>query len=317
LPALTAELRQVLTSPTEPAGRRTAAAGALARLAAAGVPGADPDEWWGLADLSDERPLVDGDRRVLVSPSGIDSFGECELRWLLRRIGADPGGSLRSEVGKLIHELAIWLARPAPEPDALRAELDRALDRFNLGAPWLRSRERQHARDMLEKLLAWRDNYSGHDVLVTEASLQVEVGERAEVRGRVDWVDRDSDGRARVIDFKTGQTPTAVDRNGQLGSYQLAVEAGGIHGVPAGTPSGGAALVALGTGAAYRERSQRPLADDPDDPTWARELVDTTAAGMGGAVFRAYPGQRCRGCPVRRSCPAHNEGWQVGERDAR
>jgi hypothetical protein len=40
-------------------GRRHAAAAELARLAAAGVPGAHPDEWWGLRPLSDDRPLVD------------------------------------------------------------------------------------------------------------------------------------------------------------------------------------------------------------------------------------------------------------------
>ena len=38
-------------------GRRYRAARQLARLAAAGVPGADPDTWYGLPDVSTDDPL--------------------------------------------------------------------------------------------------------------------------------------------------------------------------------------------------------------------------------------------------------------------
>lgn len=318
LPALTAELRRVVTDAGEPSARREAAAGSLARLAAAGVPGADPDQWWGLAELSDTRPVLDPEAPVRVSPSSIDAFGDCELRWLMRQLGADPQGSLAADVGTLIHELASWLALPDVDPELMRGELETSLNRFNLGAPWLADREREKARAMLEKLLAWRAAYSGRDILATEAEIRVAVGGRAVIRGRVDWVEADSVGRARVIDFKTGRgTAADVARNAQLGAYQLAVEGDGIDGVPAGTPSGGAALLGIGgTAKAYKERMQPPLAEDPEDPGWARALVETTAEGMSGAVFRAFPErQLCRACPVRRTCPAHSEGWQVGERD--
>ena len=64
-PSVVAELRAVVTTPgsgrtNEAAGRRRAAAAAqLARLAAAGVRGADPHDWYGLCELSDERRLID------------------------------------------------------------------------------------------------------------------------------------------------------------------------------------------------------------------------------------------------------------------
>src|SRR6185437_3740264 len=57
LPSVVAELRAVVTDQgaEEPVGRRKAAAAAqLARLAAAGVTGADPRDWYGLAPLSDD-----------------------------------------------------------------------------------------------------------------------------------------------------------------------------------------------------------------------------------------------------------------------
>src|SRR5690606_9596815 len=52
LPALVAELRTVACDGGAPVALRRAAAGQLARLARAGVPGAAPDEWWGLRSLS-------------------------------------------------------------------------------------------------------------------------------------------------------------------------------------------------------------------------------------------------------------------------
>ncbi|GAB3870184.1 hypothetical protein GCM10027610_131500 [Dactylosporangium cerinum] len=47
LPTLVAELRVALIDPDATEERRAAAAAILARLAAEGVPGADPDSWWG------------------------------------------------------------------------------------------------------------------------------------------------------------------------------------------------------------------------------------------------------------------------------
>jgi hypothetical protein len=57
LPALVAELRSVTVDPQAAGDRRAAAARQLARLAAAGVPGAHPQEWYGLAPVSVQGPL--------------------------------------------------------------------------------------------------------------------------------------------------------------------------------------------------------------------------------------------------------------------
>ncbi|GAB3954028.1 hypothetical protein GCM10027614_60420 [Micromonospora vulcania] len=56
LPALVAELRTAITDPAAPAARRRVAAAELARLAAAGVPGAHPDDWWAARAL--RRPAA-------------------------------------------------------------------------------------------------------------------------------------------------------------------------------------------------------------------------------------------------------------------
>jgi hypothetical protein len=57
---------------------------------------------------------------------------------------------------------------------------------------------------------------------------------------------------------------------------------------------------------------QGPVADDPDDPCWAHQLVTEAAEGMAGATFPASGNPLCRTCKVRRSCPLQPEGRQVG-----
>jgi RecB family exonuclease len=132
------------------------------------------------------------------------------------------------------------------------------------------------------------------------------------VAGRVDRIERDADGRLRIVDLKTGKSkPTRAElaQHGQLGAYQVAVEEGGFPAL--GGRSAGAALVFIGKGGLSGLKPsvlpQPPLASS-DDPTWARALVEQTAEGMGAGEFRAAQGKACETCPVRSSCPVQPEG---------
>ena len=55
---------------------------------------------------------------------------------------------------------------------------------------------------------------------------------------------------------------------------------------------------------------QGALAEDPE-PGWAKDLVETVAAGMAGPVFEARVNPGCRTCPVASCCPVHPDGEQV------
>ncbi|HZB49901.1 MAG TPA: PD-(D/E)XK nuclease family protein, partial [Mycobacteriales bacterium] len=313
LPALVAELRAVVSDPKQVDLRRRAAAGQLARLARAGVAGADPDTWWGLAELSDDRPLAGAGDTVTVSPSALDRFVRCELRWLMEAAGARGPGAAAQSVGNALHEVAALAAEADPEDLAPR--LEAALDRLDLGGAWTTRRERARAREMLTTFLRWHRASRSRYVLVdVERSFSVPVGDGAVLTGRVDRLERDEAGRLVVVDLKTGRSRVVdadLARHPQLGAYQLAVAQGAFG---PGEEPGGAALVQIGLarsgGSAAREQEQRPLAED-DDPQWARELVGAAARGMGGAVFAATPGSACRICPTRISCPAHDAGRQV------
>jgi RecB family exonuclease len=313
LAPVVAELRAVVTDPVAAPAVRDVAAGHLARLAAEGVPGASPAEWYGLLPLSDDGPLRGPDEPVRVSPSRVEQFDTCALRWLLETAGGSPGPGAAQGLGTLVHDAATLTADPASATEAaLNARVDAGWQGLDLGGPWFADKERERARRMLRKLLGWlREN--GRDLVAVEEGFSVSVG-RAVLEGRVDRLERDADGRLVVVDLKTGKAAPRNDdvgTNPQLGAYQLAVTLGGFEHVAPDAAAGGAALVQLGTSAkAAKEQGQGPL-PDAEDPAWAEELVTRVAEGMAGSVFTAVVNDRCQVCPVRTSCPANADGAQV------
>ncbi|HST65055.1 MAG TPA: ATP-dependent DNA helicase, partial [Mycobacteriales bacterium] len=320
LPALVAELRSVVSDPKQADTRRRAAANELAGLAAAGVRGADPSVWYGLAGLSDPGPLAEAGEAVRVSPSALDRFVGCELRWLLESVGARGSEQAAQSVGTALHDVAAAaVTDQVTDAAELGERLEAALDRLDLGGAWTTRRERARARDMLATFLRWERSSRSRWVLVdVEKPFAVTVPPAAEgghpalLTGRIDRLERDEDGRLVVVDLKTGRSKPAegeLARHPQLGAYQLAVAAGAFG--PA--EPGGGVLVNLGT-AAERNRTQEqvPLGADAE-PDWARVRVQEAADGMGGAVFQARPGAFCRVCATRSSCPASDSGRQVTE----
>src|SRR6185369_8371355 len=101
--------RVAVTDPERPEALRAAAATQLARLAAAGVPGADPDQWWGLRPVSDPGPLVGEGAVVRVSPSTVESSLRCGLKWLLERHGGSNPPTAKQGIGNLVHAAAMLL----------------------------------------------------------------------------------------------------------------------------------------------------------------------------------------------------------------
>ena len=312
LAPVVAELRAVVTDPGRDPALREVAAAHLARLAAESVPGAAPAEWYGLLPLSDDGPLRDADEPVRVSPSRVEQFDTCALRWLLETSGGSPGPGAAQGLGTLVHDAATLAEDPARVSEAaLNERVDAGWSALDLGGPWFAGKERERAALMLRKFLGWLEE-NGRELVAVEEGFSVSVG-RALLEGRVDRLERDAEGRLVVVDLKTGKTAAKkgeVDTHAQLGVYQLAVALGGFDHVEPGAEPGGAALVQLGSGKAANEQHQRPLAQ-AEDPAWAEELVTRVAEGMAGSVFTAVVNDRCTMCPVKTSCPANSDGAQV------
>ncbi|MFC7592829.1 ATP-dependent helicase [Nonomuraea antimicrobica] len=314
MPALVADLRSAVTDPTKPRRLRHRAARQLARLAAAGVQGAHPNDWYALTPISDDRPLSWPDGVVSISPSAVESFTKCGLRWLLETSVGAAGTSTAQGLGNIIHALAVLAATDLPSEDLLGDRLDQIWNNLDFGGVWYNRKQRQVAEQMIGKFLRWHED-NPRELVALEEAFTAMVSEGVQIKGRVDRVERDSDNRAVIIDLKTGGSkPKAgdLDRHPQLGVYQLAALLGAFarHGM---TEPGGAALVQLGKAAGKNdalEQGQRPLADD-HDPGWAADLVDTVATGMSGPFFQAKVNDGCRTCAARASCPVNDNGGQV------
>ncbi|MBO4210531.1 PD-(D/E)XK nuclease family protein, partial [Micromonospora echinofusca] len=317
LAALVAELRTTVTDPAAPPTRRHAAAAELARMAAAGVPGAHPDEWWGLRGLSDDRPLVDEGEPVRVTPSSMESALRCSLRWLLERHGGTGPPSAAQGVGNLVHAAAMLAEDASADRGKLLEYVAGRFDAIELAARWMTGAERSRAEAMVDKLLRWLAG-NPRRLLAIEQEFAVRLDDPdrpVELVGRVDRLEVDADGRLVVVDLKTGRTTAATGaelaEHPQLGAYQVAVESGGFD--EFGTESGGAALVQLGTtGRDAREQTQAPV-DEAAEAGWARAMVRRTADTMAAATFAAVANSKCRVCPVRTSCPVSGQGRQVVE----
>ncbi|WP_374224713.1 PD-(D/E)XK nuclease family protein [Micromonospora sp. C51] len=317
LPALVAELRTAVADPAAPLARRRAAAAELARLAAAGVSGAHPDDWWGLRPLSDDRPLVDDGESVRVTPSGMESALRCSLRWLLERHGGSAPASTAQGVGNLVHAAAMLAEDARADRETLLEYVAARFDAIELAARWMVGPEQARAEEMVDKLLRWLAA-NPRRLLAIEQEFAVRLDDPrrpVELTGRVDRLEIDADGRLVVVDLKTGKSTAVTERevaeHPQLGAYQAAVEAGAF--AEFGDEPGGAALVQLGTAAKdAREQAQPPTTDGPE-AGWATALVRRTADTMAAATFAAVANSKCRVCPVRSSCPVSGQGRQVVE----
>ena len=313
MPALVADLRRAAADTGRPMPVRQAAAAQLARLAVAGVRAAHPRDWYALTELSDDRPIVSGGEAVRLSPSQVESFTRCGLRWLLEAaVGAGRSDVLR-HLGTVIHAAAVLAASGASEQD-VADRIDEIWHHLDFGSAWYSAKQRTLAEKMVRRFLDWHAA-NPRELVAVEQALKVRVGQ-VEITGRVDRLETDEAGRAVVIDLKTGGSAPRedeLDRHPQLGVYQLAVLLGAFERFGLAEP-GGAELVQLGKAAGVTARAkvqrQGTLADDPE-PGWAKDLVDTVAAGMAGPVFRAQVNPGCRTCPVANCCPVNPEGEQV------
>ncbi|HYZ55580.1 MAG TPA: ATP-dependent DNA helicase [Streptosporangiaceae bacterium] len=312
LSALTADLRRAAADRSRPLPVRRAAAAELARLASAGARGAHPRHWYALTPLSDAGPIARAGEQVRLSPSQVESFTRCGLRWLLESAAGAGRADVLRHLGTVIHAAAVLAARGASDEE-IGDRIDDIWHHLDFGSAWYAAKQRQQAQRMVRRFLDWHAA-NPRELVAVEQALHVQIGQ-VEITGRVDRLERDDRSRAVVVDLKTGGSAPRedeLDRHPQLGVYQLAVLLGAFERFGLTDP-GGAELVQVGkAGLAARARiQQQPALGDSPDPSWAKDLVEAVAAGMAGPVFEARVNPGCRTCPVAPCCPVHDKGTQV------
>ncbi len=323
LAELVGELRRVVCAPAGPDDdlrRRQRAVAQLARLAEAGVPGAHPDSWYGLADPSTDDPLRDPDQPAPVSPSDVEKIMKCPLRWVLERHGGDDGAALPSVTGTLVHALVQASASGVGEAEVEQV-LRHAWAGVDAGAPWFDRRELDRVRGMLAAFRRWfADSRTGLTQVAVEHDMELALpagpeGPALLLRGRVDRLEADAEGRPVIVDVKTGKSATsAADAavHPQLAVYQLAAALGAFGEVLSSREPGGGRLLFLahrGAGDKAAERTQPGLGPD-ELAGWRREL-HACAEATRAAGFRARENPDCGRCPVRTSCPVSDDGRAV------
>ncbi|MFG2559012.1 ATP-dependent helicase [Streptomyces sp. NPDC048496] len=335
--ALVAELRATTVDPDASDALRDEAAHRLARLAALTddegqplVPSAHPYRWWGLYEPTRSAvPLRDRDHPVALSGSALDQLANtCALQWFLgREVKADAPATAAQGFGNVVHVLADEVASGRTPADlaVLMERLDSVWDGLVFDAPWKSQQEKGQARVALERFLRWHvmdrtgrtSAASEHDFDVTLEAGEYEV----RIRGSMDRVERDADGRAYVVDFKTGkQSPTKdeVARHPQLAVYQLAVREGAVDEIFDGhrPAPGGAELVQLRQPAPKKEGGDalpKVQAQEPPTTEWVSDLLATAAGRVLDERFTPTTGQHCTHCTFRASCSAQSEGRHILE----
>ncbi|MET9331362.1 ATP-dependent DNA helicase [Streptomyces cellulosae] len=335
--ALVAELRATTVDPRVSDALREAAARRLARLAALAdedgrplVPSAHPYRWWGMYEPTHSKvPLRDRDQPVVLSGSALDQLANtCALQWFLgREVKADAPATAAQGFGNVVHVLADEVASghtPA-DLDVLMERLDSVWNALAFDAPWKSAQEKENARVALERFLKWHVmDRTGRTPVASEHDFDVtlESGDyQVRIRGQMDRVEADGEGRAYVVDFKTGkQAPSSreVERHPQLAVYQLAVREGAVDDVFDGVrpEPGGAELVQLRQGAAKRDGGEtlpKVQAQEPLEGEWVGDLLATAAGKVLDERFTPTAGQHCAHCAFRASCSARPEGRHVVE----
>ncbi|WP_307177385.1 ATP-dependent helicase [Streptomyces africanus] len=335
--ALVAELRATTVDPRVSDALREAAARRLARLAALAdedgrplVPSAHPYRWWGMFEPTESKvPLRDRDQPVVLSGSALDQLANtCALQWFLgREVKADAPATAAQGFGNVVHVLADEVASGHTPADlsVLMERLDSVWNALAFDAPWKSDQEKDNARVALERFLKWHVmDRTGRTPVASEHDFDVtlQAGDyQVRIRGQMDRVEADGEGRAYVVDFKTGkQAPTGkeVERHPQLAVYQLAVREGAVDDVFDGVrpEPGGAELVHLRQGAAQRDGGEtlpKVQAQEPLEGEWVGDLLATAAGKVLDERFTPTAGQHCTHCAFRASCSARQEGRHIVE----
>nr|WP_194956558.1 ATP-dependent DNA helicase [Aeromicrobium phoceense] len=319
LRGVVAELRRVGEQAEDPAVRDEAAA-MLAEIVRADLPptrAADPDRWWGLSGptLSD-APWRPQDHPLALSGSAVEGITACSLRWFLGREAHGESASTSAQgFGSIVHALAADVVQRGVEPDevAMAARLDEVWHRLDHQAAWLGERERQAAHETLVRFARWHRANPRTPLAAEHAFTTTLVvgGEEVLLRGSMDRVEIDAEGRVHVVAFKTSRNapgPRKIAEHAQLGIYQVAVEHGAVASLGVDQArSGGAELVQLRTPAGAKDpdspKVQPQAAPAPEEAFFALELLAESARVVRDESLVARPNEHCGFCDFQTLCP--------------
>jgi superfamily I DNA/RNA helicase len=283
----------------------------LQTLAAREIQSAKAENWLGGLKLSSTEPVLPPDAQVSVSPSNLQSFSECGLKWFIEKSGGRDGDSTAQLLGIAIHSLAAMLkGEPGLTFDELATRLENGWQLIDGNKGWVRDYQFSLALEKLEKFYKWHsENKSKRTLFAVEAEFEKVIG-RALFNGSVDRVEIDEAGRVYIVDLKTGAPDISkkkAEDHKQLAGYQLAVYEEAFKGESPGTESAGAELLFLGTDGKSASAKPQPVKEHKA----IKAEVIAAADAMSANEFIATVNDRCRMCAVKGLCPIQPQGRSV------
>jgi hypothetical protein len=309
--ALVAELRKILSNADDPSQQQFAAR-ALKTLTENGARNADPKNWLGTLAISDESPVVQADEQLRISPSYLESFDQCGVKWMLERSGGRDSDSTAQVLGSAIHVLAAQFKEdPKLTVDQLQDRLKGAWSLIDMNQGWIKDYEYRRASTMLHKFFIWQ--VSNKNKLVdVERRFEFQLGS-AKVTGSIDRLELTAENKFYIVDLKTGQSAISVEdakKNKQLQVYQLAVVENGFEPKLETNQVAGAELLFVGDQKTKTASTRQQQEIDAD--LVRSELIDS-AKGMSAGIFTAKINERCRSCSLKLACPIQPQGRRVIE----
>lgn len=218
LRGLVARHRRTLTTSVSEESRAEAAA-QLAVLAREGVPGALPEQWYGVAAPSTDTPLRDlAIETARVSPSRMETFEECGLGWVVAALGGDTVLPPSAGIGTIIHEA--MERHPDGDLERLNAVLAEHWPELDFETEWIGRKERRRADQFVQRLHRYLSDV-GHD------GGRVLAGE-VEFRFAVEVPDEPSDAPPAVLpvgEHHDGEGEPATSRRAVIHGFIDRVEA--------------------------------------------------------------------------------------------
>jgi RecB family exonuclease len=257
--------RQLVLSNDE--GHRQQLAIQLARLAGEGVPGAHPDYWYGLKDLSTTEALAelrvaeDHDNRLELHPSELDNFVKCPLHWFIEAHGGREA-SITTKVGTLMHEI-LEQATEFSE-SAFEKAVDSKWHNLEFDSQWQESAERRRVSRMIVRLLSYLDDVrvGKRRVIAVEEKIDFALA-GAWVNGKADRIEIDDTSNVIISDLKTSRNEVSQDDTNdhlQLAVYQLAALNGGFKNVGAlESEPVGVSAVLVQIGHKNKDKDEEPI----------------------------------------------------------
>lgn len=270
------------------------AAAQLARLARAGVAGANPQEWYGVLEPTENKP----EDQIRVSPSTLDAVSDCPLQMMINRLQGLSADTTSANIGSIVHHA---FAKYADKPNVITADYTKEiydnLWRIKFELPGEHLRAQKKIKEMAENMSKYEHESAamGWHHAASEVSFQ-SVFDDAVLAGRIDRIEfsqRQDNQRLRIVDLKTGKYPldkSKVKANMQLLSYRVALENGDVEGFEGDSEAQvtEAALVYVGAERLKKASQEKENTESKSEHEQLASAVSAAAEILKGSVVGSH-----------------------------